>query len=130
MLYNLRDGGPVIASRSHIVSDRHLVSVDEKWREVRDHIKDASPDGVILVQKLDDEVKDSNGRNSENSLNGSQNTNLWGLLVLGRDITNIACYILKTTCVSSSIGTCTQYCLTKAKCFGASCYDQIQNCWL
>ncbi|KAH7429188.1 hypothetical protein KP509_09G034600 [Ceratopteris richardii] len=142
MLYNVEDGKSAVRSWKQKVEGSPGISTDDKWKEVRDLIKSSSPDGVILVQHLDDEtvkrcclgdglsLHSREDSSDEESSKCCQSTNLWGLLVAGKDVTKIACYILKTTSVSSSYGSCIQFCLTKAKCFGPSWHEQLQSCWL
>lgn len=137
--------------RSSVTTQRRRVvgsddwSVEDKWKEVRDSVTTASPDGVILVHHLGDDdmqgcclrdgsfpacmkVKDLESSKMKGCC--SPPTNLWGVLVLGKSVARSACYILKTTSVASSSGTCTQFCLTKAQCFGPAWNDQLQNSWL
>ncbi|MCO5547610.1 hypothetical protein L7F22_001061 [Adiantum nelumboides] len=144
MLFDFKDSTSGVKSQRQRVLESENLSIEDNWREVKDSVKNASPDGVILVHHLDDKVMEGCCMRDELStgrMNGSileerkgtkcsKSTNLWGVLVLGKTVAKSACYILKTTSVASSFGTCTQFCLTKAKCFGPSWHDQIQNCWL
>ena len=139
--------------RVNLSAEDDLTSADETWKGVKDCVSKAAPDGMILVHHLDDESILDHGfhlgssildkakvqTNSDNtetkqryesSGNSSGKTDFWGILVLGKTITRSACYILKTTSVASSFGTITGFCLTKAKCFGPSWHDQMQNSWL
>ncbi|KAH9540512.1 hypothetical protein CY35_14G009300 [Sphagnum magellanicum] len=122
----------------------------ECWLQLRDSLSrvSAPPDGVIFVQRLDvtsccleeeeEEEEDpaaaaafGNDRRWKCplELNGSC-TNMWGVVVQARSARASACYILKTTKVCSSAGLCTQFCLTRAKCFGPSIAAQLERVWL
>eukprot|EP00250_Pteridium_aquilinum_P016773 c23285_g7_i2 orf=182-973(+) len=139
MLFDSKDSSAAVTSQRQRVVDTADLSIEEKWKEVKDCVSKASPDGVILVHHLDDEIMEGcclqdsmfpdairSSRNKERCTS----TDLWGVLVLGKKITSSACYILKTTSVASSFGTCTQFCLTKAKCFGPCWHEQVQTSWL
>jgi hypothetical protein len=114
------------------------------WSEsaLREALSKADPDGVILVQKLDPgcpsacclaEAFQLGDEESEMvcPLQGEgAETNVWGVLVQARGVHANACYLLKTTRVSSSAGICTRFCLTRAKCFGHSHVHQLEDAWL
>ncbi len=125
----------------------------ECWLQLRDSLSrvSAPPDGVIFVQRLDvtsccleeeEEEKEDPAAAAAAAafgndrrwkcpleLNGSC-TNIWGVVVQARSARASACYILKTTKVCSSAGLCTQFCLTRAKCFGPSIAAQLERVWL
>lgn len=144
MLFDSKDSSAGVTFQRQRVAESHNSSIEDKWKEVKDSVSKASPDGVILVHHLDDEAMEgcclrdgsfqacmkSSNTEGNRSKKCSRGTNLWGVLVLGKCIARSACYILKTTSVASSFGTCTQFCLTKAKCFGPSWHDQVQTNWL
>ncbi|MCO5560338.1 hypothetical protein L7F22_013950 [Adiantum nelumboides] len=139
MLVNHEDTSVITLTHRQIVPTGDALSADKKWREVKSHLSEASLDAVILVHKLCDgyiegyDVKEglakpnANVHGKEGRSNG---THLWGVLLLGKAITESACYILETTRVASSFGICTHFCLTKAQSFGPSWSDQIQGSWL
>jgi hypothetical protein len=118
----------------------------ECWLQLRDSLSrvSAPPDGVIFVQRLDvtscclEEEEDPAAATAFGNdrrwrcpleLNGSC-TNMWGVVVQAQSASASACYILKTTKVCSSAGLCTQFCLTRAKCFGPSIAAQLERVWL
>jgi len=126
-------------------SQRQKIPQDNYWPYVRESLSKVDPDGVILVQKLEPgcastcclaEVLGGGGGGEEISCPLQQGegaeTNVWGVLVQARRglHANNACYLLKTTRVSSSAGICTRYCLTRATCFGPSYVEQLENAWL
>ncbi|KAH9568727.1 hypothetical protein CY35_03G092200 [Sphagnum magellanicum] len=115
-----------------------LFQKPELWPELRDSLSEAAPDGVILVHRLDvtgcclmdpTALRNDKGWKCPLELDGS-NTDVWGVLVQARSAHANACYILKTTRVCSSTGVCTQFCLTRAKCFGPSFAAQLEKVWL
>ncbi|GBG58935.1 hypothetical protein CBR_g24287 [Chara braunii] len=61
---------------------------------------------------------------------GSSSTDIWGLVVQGRESKHHACYILRTTRVVGECGTCTRFSVVRAKCFGPSLHTQLENSWL
>jgi hypothetical protein len=111
------------------------------WPSVRESFSNIdAPDGVILVQRLKTGEKktcclaDAMQQGSEQVVcpveaDGGE-TNVWGVLVQARGFHVNACYLLKTTRVTSSVGTCTRYCLTRATCFGPSYLEQLETAWL
>lgn len=123
-------------------SQRQKVSQDllqnpNHWQSVRKSLSTHNPDGVILVQKLDSGLSApyclARVFNEETAcplLADGAETIVWGVLVQARGARENACYLLKTTSVPSSAGICTRYCLTKAKCFGPSLIEQLENAWL
>lgn len=115
----------------------------DRWKEMKDSVAETSPDGVILVRHLDEkavggcwmadfseELASSPASRLEEEEGNGSGTDMWGVLVLGRGVAKSACYILETTSVASTYGTCTRFCLTKAKCFGPSWQEQMQRSWL
>lgn len=109
----------------------------DSWAKIRNSLRDISPDAVILVQKLNQDISPES--EEENVLcNGNKRqssdqqgcTAVWGLLIQGRSIGASACYILKTTQIVSTNGYCTSFCLTRAKCFGPTPLIQLTNSWL
>ncbi|GLJ12858.1 hypothetical protein SUGI_0199330 [Cryptomeria japonica] len=110
----------------------------EGWPNLRNLLRNILPDGVILVKRLDEysnanEYLTASESGSGNEMQGFDEagcTNIWGLLIQGRGVGLNACYILKTTEIMSTHGYCTQFCLKKAKCFGASPRNQLTQSWL
>ncbi|XP_057830166.2 uncharacterized protein LOC131041183 [Cryptomeria japonica] len=107
------------------------------WPILRDLLRNALPDGVVLVKKLDGNSVTQYSTASESGMGNEVKdfgkagcTNVWGLLIQGRGVGVNACYILKTTDIISAHGCCTQFCLTKAKCFGPSPHNQFIQSWL
>ncbi|KAI5066083.1 hypothetical protein GOP47_0018707 [Adiantum capillus-veneris] len=141
MLVNHEDTSTVTLTQRQRVPIGDALSADEKWREMKSHLGEASPDAVILVDDLCNSYiegcnveegleKQNRGVNLGHKEARIDGTHLWGVFLLGKTITESACYILETTSVASSFGMCTRFCLTKAHCFGPSFSDQIQNSWL
>ena len=100
----------------------------ESWPLVKKRWGKSSsvPDGVILVEELDNEEDEAATDNNEG---GCSRT--WGLVVQGRGMDCAApCYILNTCRVRSSAGFCTHYCLVRAKCFGDTLEKQLGKAWL
>lgn len=135
-------------SRFSSRSQRQKITPENYWPSVRESLSEVDPDGVILVQKLGPGcaaatcclAEASGGDDGREEMvcplhqkaEGAE-TNVWGVLVQARgglQNNNSACYLLKTTRVSSSTGTCTRYCLTRATCFGPSYVEQLENAWL
>jgi len=128
-------------SRLNSRSQRQKITPENYWPSVRESLSEVDPDGVILVQKLGPGcaatccLADGDGEEIvcplHQAAEGAE-TNVWGVLVQARRglQNNNACYLLKTTRVSSSAGTCTKYCFTRATCFGPSYVEQLENAWL
>lgn len=114
----------------------------ERWNTLKGGLSTAQPDGVVLVQRLDGNASDGHddclplsqeqGYQLPQHLRAGSNdgTDFWGLLFLARTAACSACYVLQTTRVCSSLGICTRFCVTKARCFGPSVDKQIENLWL
>lgn len=124
-------------SKLQKVSDDVLAD-PEKWSYVKNSLVELSPDGIILVQRLQ---PSSLGKTCIAGLpedacgdlvvEGTDNdTDVWGLFVQAKSLGWNACYVLKTTRVLSTCGACTRFYLTRAKCFGAALATQMQNAWL
>lgn len=133
-------GGLGRSQRQKIPQD--VLKNADPWSPIRESLSKMDPDGVILVQKLEpsggcssptacclaeafqsangDEEEDEEERVCPLLQAGGAETNVWGVLVQARGVHTNACYLLKTTRVSSSAGICTRYCLTRAKCCGPS----------
>ncbi|KAG0613852.1 hypothetical protein M758_6G134100 [Ceratodon purpureus] len=108
------------------------------WPSIKESFSKADPDGVILVQKLEPgcsaacclaEAFGDEEMVCPLQAEGAE-TNVWGVFVQARGLHTSACYLLKTTRVSSPGGACTRYCLTRAACFGPSHVEQLENAWL
>eukprot|EP00268_Persea_americana_P037227 TRINITY_DN36885_c0_g1_i1.p1 TRINITY_DN36885_c0_g1~~TRINITY_DN36885_c0_g1_i1.p1 ORF type:complete len:267 (+),score=50.95 TRINITY_DN36885_c0_g1_i1:1871-2671(+) len=95
-----------------------------------------TPDGVILVKRLDGDddgrgqVAEVEEKNSDANSSSSLCSRLWGIVIQGRGLDRPACYVLETTRVCSSLGFCTHFCLSRAKCFGKSPELQLRDSWL
>lgn len=100
-------------------------AIAENWTDVNREWTDGdrpSPDGIILVEELED----------ENDL--ETETKAWGVLIQGKGVEKErgpACYLLKTSRVGSGLGLfCTHYCLVRVKSFSESAVSQFKDCWL
>lgn len=109
----------------------------DSWAKIRNSLREISPDAVILVQKLNQDIspesEEENGichGNARQSSDQQGRTAVWGLLIQGRSVGVSACYILKTTQIVAANGYCTSFCLTRAKCFGPTPHIQFTNSWL
>lgn len=102
---------------------------------------DIAPNGIILVEELNNAPQQGRYLLSDNSDDSSadmsQNTaatatRLWGLLIQGQGAADGgACYVLKTCRVLSAFGACTHFCLAKADCSsGESAELQMKKVWL
>ncbi|XP_013663291.2 uncharacterized protein BNAC08G27310D [Brassica napus] len=90
--------------------------------------EERTPEGVIFVEKLDDDEGDDHG-----GFNGGEGaTSAWGIVAQGRGTDcGPVCYLLKTTRVGSGMGTvCTHFCLVKVKSFRETALSQLNNSWL
>ncbi|KAF9661423.1 hypothetical protein SADUNF_Sadunf19G0067200 [Salix dunnii] len=102
-------------------------AVEEKWpglMEKWEKRETQLPDGVIFVEKLeDDEEKE------EDAI-----TRAWGIVVQGRGVDcGPVCYLLKTSRVGAGPGLglcCTHFCLMKVQSFRETARSQLKNCWL
>ncbi|KAI5077734.1 hypothetical protein GOP47_0007558 [Adiantum capillus-veneris] len=56
MLFDSKDSTSGVKSQRQKVKESGNLSVEDKWREVKDSVKNAAPDGVILVHHLDGEA--------------------------------------------------------------------------
>ncbi|KAG0626901.1 hypothetical protein M758_2G160200 [Ceratodon purpureus] len=133
-----------LCSSHRLKISKELLKNPDRWTgsPLRESLSKVDLDGIILVQKLEPECSSAyclaEGFQSSNEesetvcrLQGEgAETNVWGVLVQARGVNANACYLLKTTRVSSSAGICTRYCLTRAKCFGPSYVHQLENAWL
>lgn len=92
------------------------VLVKEKWEKGEMPM----PDGVIFVEKIDDDQ------------GGEELSKAWGIVVQQQGRGNQSCYLLKTNRVGSGIGglCCTHFCLVKVKSFRETAASQLKNCWL
>lgn len=112
----------------------------DSWSSIKDTVLENSPDAVVLVHRLEishvDKCygKEYNGACLEDGVGGEDlripTSNLWGLVIQEKRSKRHACYILKTTQVSSLSGSWTSFSLTRAKCFGAALHKQLESSWL
>eukprot|EP01018_Ginkgo_biloba_P036650 Gb_18341 [translate_table: standard] len=124
-----RNSSSVRLKRQRVSED--MFQRADSWRMIRNCLRDISPDGVIFVQRLNQDslcrycAVQSPESGEPLSCNGKERqgldeqgcTDTWGLIIQGRSIGVSACYLLKTTQIVSGNGFCTQFCLTRAKCF-------------
>lgn len=110
----------------------------DNWSSVKKSIMESKADAFILVQRLNvQQVSKSYGAeycgvslDQESEEITCPRTDVWGLVVQGREKRRHGCYILKTTRINSFAGSCTNFSLTRAKCFGPALHKQIENSWL
>ncbi|CAI7865616.1 unnamed protein product [Closterium sp. NIES-54] len=115
-----------------------IVDHADSWSSVRQAVQNDDPDGLILVHRLDEsDLSKRYGHEMSGELeelappSNPCQTNVWGLVVLGRASHRHACYILKTTrCSAASSLSATRFSITRAKCFGASVHKQLEQAWL
>lgn len=110
----------------------HWSHISRRWEE-----GNATPDGVILVEELNNDEEGADGERANCSTSGGVGgsigttmSRLWGIVIQGRGLNCSACYILKTSRVCSSLGFCTHFCLVRAKCFGKAADLQLRDSWL
>lgn len=118
---------------------KELLKNSDNWFKspLRESLSKVDPDAVIMVVMLEpgcpSEAFQSGNEETEKvsrlQTEGAE-TNVWGILVQGRGGHVNACYLLETTRVVSSAGIITWYSLTRAKCYGPSYLQQLQNAWL
>lgn len=87
------------------------------------------PDGIILVNELREDLGVVEGRETDH-LKEAESSQVWGLLVQGRGMECVACYILNTCRVFSPAGCCTHFYVVRAQCFGDPVEVQMRNAWL
>ncbi|CAN4087439.1 unnamed protein product [Withania somnifera] len=104
----------------------------ERWAMMKSEWesgKTTTPDGLIFVQELREELQDINQDSEEEEL-----TKSWGVIVQGKGIEfGPACYLLKTSRVRAGRGMdlfCTHFCLVRVKNFRESAMKQFRSCWL
>lgn len=124
--------------------DSSDVDNPDSWPHMRQTVLASDPDAVVLVHRLSEEdlskrygdsvegelPAESRVGHPRDGFSPSSNNNTWGLVVLGRTSRRHACYILQTTRVFSPAGAATHFSFTKAKCFGPSLHQQIEQSWL
>jgi hypothetical protein len=93
------------------------------------------PDGIILVSELKEDLEEEHamehGDRPTRSIGFDGGLNqVWGLLVQGRGMECVACYILNTCRVFSPAGCCTHFYVARAQCFGDPIDVQMRNVWL
>ncbi|KAK1291589.1 hypothetical protein QJS10_CPB17g00510 [Acorus calamus] len=110
---------------SSVVRLEWEAALPERWPSIKKRWEgmDRMPDGIILVEEIkEDEEADCDDDGSRRK---------WGVIVQGRGGNCVACYILNTTRVSSTMGCCTHFCLIRAKCFSGDTADiQLMKAWL
>ncbi|XAR66030.1 hypothetical protein NMG60_11012076 [Bertholletia excelsa] len=95
-------------------------SVTRRWKNG----ETATPDGVILVEKLGD---------ADAECTEDDGTKAWGIVIQGKGAKErgAACYLLKTSQVRSELEFgCTHFCLMKVQGFSQSALSELSNCWL
>ncbi|CAI9295844.1 unnamed protein product [Lactuca saligna] len=103
----------------------------EDWPNVVKE-RPSSPDGIILVEELQDKIDPADSGDGLEEENG---TRAFGVLIQGRfkgrDRCKSACYLLKTSSVNGGMGPfCTHFCLMKVHSFSKSASSQFNDCWL
>ncbi|XP_078171671.1 uncharacterized protein LOC144565723 [Carex rostrata] len=93
------------------------------------------PDGIILVNELKDDLEGQEEEHRDESFDSdggpvAGSSKVWGLVVQGRGMECVSCYILNTCRVLSPAGCCTHFCLARAQCFGDPVEMQLRNAWL
>lgn len=131
-------GGQMVTTRKQ-VSESDVTNPDN-WPLMRQTVLDSDPDAVVLVHKLsEDDLSKRYGDSLEGELpaesrgtsaRDSSGSSILGLVVLGKSSRRHACYILQTTRVCSRTGAATHFSFTRAKCFGPSLHQQIEQAWL
>ncbi|KAK4273781.1 hypothetical protein QN277_017112 [Acacia crassicarpa] len=114
------DCGEATAVRTERAMAYDWPGIVEKWETGETPL----PEGVILVEELEDEGEEGEERT----------TKAWGLVVQGRGLgSGPVCYLLKTSRVKSGPGMsplCTHFCLVRVKSFRETVESQLKNCWL
>lgn len=102
---------------------------EDRWPILENQWKngaEATPEGIIFVQKLEDEEEEE----EEVEMEGEPKA--WGIVVQGRGVERGApvCYLLKTSRAAGLGLWCTHFCLVRVKNFRETTKSQLQNCWL
>lgn len=103
--------------------------IQKRWSHKKSQ---PTPDGIILVNELREDLEEGHEEQSIGSDGGAmaESSKVWGLVVQGRGMECVACYILNTCRVLSPAGCCTHFCLARAQCFGDPLELQLRNAWL
>ncbi|OWM87344.1 uncharacterized protein LOC116189366 [Punica granatum] len=105
----------------------HWDAVRAEWEKGETSL----PEGVIFVEELvDNEEKSDDVRIDDD---GERINQIWGIIVQGKGANCgvPACYLLKTTRVSSGLGFCAvHFFLTRVKNFREKAKTQLDKCWL
>ncbi|URE27365.1 hypothetical protein MUK42_15766 [Musa troglodytarum] len=132
LMHIFSDGGrggaaPALRLEKEAASPHIWPRITKRWDK-----EGRTPDAVILVEGLEGGEKEDGTRVEEVApgVVCRRVPQTWGLLVQGRGMDCVACYILNTTRVMSSMGFCTHFCLVRAKCFGEPADVQLRNVWL
>ncbi|RRT60605.1 hypothetical protein B296_00005091 [Ensete ventricosum] len=132
LMHIFSDGGrggtaPAVRLEKEAASPEIWPRIKKRWDK-----EDSTPDAVILVEGLEEGAEEDGTRVEEATVGVvcRRVSRTWGLVVQGRGMDCVACYILNTTRVMSSMGFCTHFCLVRAKCFGEPVDVQLRNVWL
>lgn len=142
LIFDKERGQEILTERKQV--DSADVDNPDSWPHLRQTVLASEPDAVVLVHRLSEEdlskrygdsvegelPADSPAWHGRDLFSPSNSQNTWGLVVLGRSSRRHACYILQTTRVFSPAGAATHFSFTKAKCFGPSLHQQIEQSWL
>ncbi|KAA8533976.1 hypothetical protein F0562_031493 [Nyssa sinensis] len=131
IVQNLREAPLLVQVYANKNGDTRLETkkaIAENWPNVKRNWKvgeTPSPDGVILVEELEDE-KDLNADAEENGAKA------WGIVIQGKGLECApAFYLLKTSSVGSDLGRlCTHFSAVRVKSFSESALSQLTDCWL
>ncbi|XAR73886.1 hypothetical protein NMG60_11008004 [Bertholletia excelsa] len=110
-------------------------AVAEDWPAIRGRWESGSPtpNGVILVEELNDSASCAKEEGKSRDMNSTQlnpATKVWGLLIQAKGLNCTACYILKTSRVKGFLGSCTHFCLLRVECFVENAETQLKKLWL
>ncbi|CAL9039841.1 uncharacterized protein LOC135620114 [Musa acuminata AAA Group] len=132
LMHIFSDGGrggaaPALRLEKEAASPQIWRQIKKRWDK-----EGRTPDAVILVEGLEEGEMEDGTRVEEAAVGVVCRSvpRTWGLVVQGRGMDCVACYILNITRVMSSMGFCTHFCLVRAKCFGEPADVQLRNVWL
>ncbi|CAK9133700.1 unnamed protein product [Ilex paraguariensis] len=102
----------------------------ENWKTLKSEWERGttpSPDGIIFVEKIEDERVLNEGVEEEE-------TRVWGIVVQGKGVDcGPVCYLLKTSRVGVGGGLglfCTHFLLVRIRSFSENALSQLEDCWL
>lgn len=125
-----RDGGGFLNLKTETeVGAEYWDVVRAKWENGKAPV----PEGVMFVEELMDYEEKLKEVEVGHGDAGDKTDQIWGIVVQGKgaDCGVPACYLLKTTRVSSGLGFCAvYYLLTRVKNFRETAKAQLKKCWL